>query len=143
MSADNFVGVRPNKDGSYSIFEYGSMSVYGEDCMYLSDETGIIVHPLAGGNDGPVNNRMVALTWAHDIVNRMDICEYGVVEMSPVPDEPCGRCYVCVNCRHIVADDIERCDKCHDPIVEGDWLTTQYDPTEKKVLTVHTRCESR
>jgi hypothetical protein len=40
MSADNFVGVRPNKDGTYSIFEYGNMSIFEEDCMYLAGQLG-------------------------------------------------------------------------------------------------------
>lgn len=124
MSADNFVGVRPNEDGTYSIFEYGCASVDGEDCMYLAGEMGIVVP-----------NRETALVRAHDIVNDMYVCEYGVVEMSRVPDEPCGRCYVCINERHIVHDDVQRCDKCHLPIAQGEWMTLNQEGT------FHSRCE--
>jgi len=73
MSADNFVGIRPNKDGTYSIFEYGCMSILDEDCMYLADKQGIMV-----------NARDSALVRAHDIVTRMDICEYGVVDKAGI-----------------------------------------------------------
>ena len=92
MSADNFVGVRPNKDGTYSVFEYGNMSMYSEDCMYLADQTGEI---------SP--SRETALVKAHDLVKEMYICEYGVVEMSSTRDNPCGRCFVCIHDRGAVS----------------------------------------
>ncbi len=123
MSADNFVGVRPNADGTYSIFEYGNMSVYGEDCMYLSTERG---QTTVG--------REKALVRAHDLVNEMDICEYGVVEMDAVRDKPCGRCYMCVHERRIVAEDLAKCTGCGEPISEGEWQTLTSEGT------YHRRC---
>jgi hypothetical protein len=126
MSADNFVGVRPNADGTYSIFEYGNMSVYGEDCMYLSKEEGTTV-----------DNREQALVKAHDLVNDMYVCEYGVVEMRPIREKPCGRCYVCVHERGIVSDTLTKCSKCGEPISEGEWQTL----TSEGVF--HSRCECR
>lgn len=126
MSADNFVGVRPNKDGTYSVFEYGSMSVYEEDCMYLSDKEGTIKI-----------GREQAILHAHDIVNAMYICEYGVIEMPPVPDSPCRRCFVCIHERKIIAPDITLCTECNDPISDS----------ETRVLTregiFHSRCGRR
>lgn len=110
MSADNFVGVRQNKDGTYSVFKYGCMSVLDEDCMYLASEIGEIVP-----------SREAALVRAHDLVRDMYICEYGVIELDPVPDKPCGRCYVCINDRQVVADDIDKCDGCHEPISSSEW----------------------
>jgi hypothetical protein len=86
MSADNFVGVRPNKDGTYSIFEYGNMSMFEEDCMYLADKTEVVMP-----------DRATALVFAHDLVKGMYVCEYGVIEMKPVPEEPCGQCYICTH----------------------------------------------
>lgn len=86
MSADNFVGVRPNKDEFYSVFEYGNMSMFEEDCMYLAKEIGVVK-----------SNRSEALVFAHDLVKKMDICEYGVVEMNPARKEPCGVCYTCTH----------------------------------------------
>jgi hypothetical protein len=77
MSADNFVGVRPNKDGTYSIFEYGNMSMFEEDCMYLADKT-----------EAVMPDRAAALVFAHDLVKGMYVCEYG---------EPCGQCYICTH----------------------------------------------
>lgn len=137
MSADNFVGVRPQKvdgqlTGKYEIFEYGNMSVFGEDCMYYKDEKPS--HIVATAN---ADTRYMALGKAHDIVNEMDICEYGVVEMPPIPDEPCGRCFVCIHERKIVADDVQRCDKCNEPIAQGDWCVG----TAEGVF--HTHCEPR
>jgi len=126
MSADNFVGVRPNADGTYSIFEYGCMSILGEDCMYLSTERG---QTTVG--------REKALVKAHDLVNEMDICEYGVVEMDAVRTKPCGRCFVCVHERGIVAEDLQKCSVCDKPISEGEWMSITSEGT------YHHRCEPR
>lgn len=127
MSADNFVGVRPNADGTYSIFEYGNMSVYEEDCMYLSESKGNTF----------VESREKALVVAHDLVNEMDICEYGVVEMGRVRDKPCGRCFVCVNKRGIVAAELQRCSKCKEPISDSEWQVLN------STGTYHRGCERR
>ena len=124
MSADNFVGVRPNKDGTYSIFEYGNMSVYGEDCMYLSTEMGIIAP-----------TREHAIMQAHDIVNEMYVCEYGVVEMPPVPDKLCGGCCYCVYERCEPSADLPKCDKCNKVISNTEWQVM----TQGKHY--HNRCE--
>jgi hypothetical protein len=125
VSADNFVGVRPNADGTYSIFEYGNMSVYGEDCMYLSESKG----------DTFVESREKALVVAHDLVNEMDVCEYGVIEMGHVRDKPCGRCFVCVHERNIVSEDLQKCSGCDKPISEGEWQVSN------STGTYHTRCD--
>lgn len=125
MSADNFVGVRPNKNGTWSVFEYGNASVDEEDCMYLSDQLGVVV-----------DSREKALVIAHDLVNEMYVCEYGVVEMSPIPDEPCGRCYICIHDRNIVDPTVERCDGCGEPFhqsqsmtgVSGKWYHNRCEP---------------
>lgn len=127
MSADNFVGVRPRKDGGYDIFEYGCMSVYGEDCMYLKDGNPTLL----------AETRESALVQAHDMVNEMDICEYGVIEMRPVPDVPCGHCWVCINQRGIVAENIERCWKCNEPFSDSDWRVMTSEGT------FHSRCEPK
>lgn len=124
MSADNFVGVRPNKDGTYSIFEYGCMSILDEDCLYLANEDG-----------KRVESREVALSLAHIAVREMSICEYGVIEMSPVPDEPCGRCYMCINQRNVIAGDVARCDGCKLPISTSEWTVMT------SAGTFHTLCE--
>lgn len=92
--------------------------------MYLSDKKGIVV-----------SARDLALVRAHDIVNRMDICEYGVVEMPPIREQVCGHCYMCVNQRNVIAGDIARCDHCGEPIVDGDWITMNAQGT------FHSRCE--
>jgi hypothetical protein len=125
VSADNFVGVRPNGNGTYAIFEYGNMSVYGEDCMYLLEVAPTVQAP----------NRAEALVAAHDMVNAMDICEYGVVEMSAASTDPCGRCYVCIHQRGIVADDTTKCDDCGEAIAYGEWQVG----TQGK--TYHSRCD--
>lgn len=139
MSADNFVGVRPNpNEFTYSIFEYGNMSAYDEDCMYLANQRGEEISEIT-----MATARATALVRAHDIVNEMDICEYGVVEMPPVPNEPCGRCYVCVNNRSIVTSDIQKCDRCNKPISSSDWMTSYYDHVSKKTITIHSSCERR
>lgn len=101
MSADNFVGVRPQKvngelTGKYEIFEYGNMSMLDEDCMYLTNTSPD--HVVSTGNS---DCRAFALVKAHDIVKELVFCEYGVVELDPIPDKPCGRCYVCVHERRI------------------------------------------
>jgi Zn finger protein HypA/HybF involved in hydrogenase expression len=124
MSADNFVGVRPNDDDTYSVFEYGNMSVYGEDCMYLNDQVGEVK-----------SSRQEALMYAHDLVNEMDICEYGVIEMNKKAKEPCGRCWVCVHERHIVATDLPKCDGCGEAISHGEWMVMVHTGT------YHNRCE--
>jgi hypothetical protein len=126
MSADNFVGVRENKNGSYSIFEYGCMSILDEDCQYLKDASSELQE----------NDRATALVTAHDIVNRMDICEYGVVEVTP-KEIPCGHCYVCVHIRGIAADTVVRCTKCREPISTSEWQTH----TNSGIY--HNRCEPR
>lgn len=127
MSADNFVGVRPREDGGYDIFEYGCMSAYEEDCMYLKDANPTVL----------AETREKALVEAHDIVNEMMICEYGVVEMRPVPKDFCGHCYVCINVRGIVAENIERCTACDKPFSNSDWRTITSEGT------FHSRCEPR
>jgi hypothetical protein len=124
MSADNFVGVRPNKDGMYSVFGYGCMSILDEDCLYLSGEQGEVV-----------DARDKALLRAHELVREQYICEYGVVEMSPVPDEPCGRCYMCINQRKVIAGDVARCDGCHHPISTSEWTVMT------SAGTFHSCCE--
>ena len=133
MSADNFVGIRPNEDGTYSIFEYGCMSIYGEDCMYLQNE-----EPTK-----TASTREAALVAAHDLVNEMYICEYGVIEM-PVPrKEPCGRCFVCVHERHVVSNTLEKCSVCKKPIPDGTWTTSKWDNEKQEVVTIHSSCERR
>lgn len=133
MSADNFVGVRPNPDElTYSIFGYGCMSILDEDCMYLATERGEEIAALT-----MAEARATALVKAHDIVKEMDICEYGVVELPPISDEPCGRCYVCVHDRKIVADDVQRCTKCNEPISTSEWMTMTSEGT------FHSSCEPR
>lgn len=124
MSADNFVGVRPNNDGTYDVFEYGCMSILDEDCMYLKDAVG-----------RPFSTREKALVEAHDVVKRMDICEYGVIELEPTPPQPCGRCYVCINERKVVDDNVQRCTACKEPIAAGEWMVM------KDNGTYHNRCE--
>jgi hypothetical protein len=124
MSADNFVGVRPNKDGTYSVFEYGCMSILDEDCMYLSEQDG-----------KRVESREVALSLAHIFADRHFTHRNGVIEMSPIPDAPCGRCYMCVNQRNVIAADIARCDGCHLPISTSDWTVMT------SVGTFHNSCD--
>lgn len=132
MSADNFVGVRHNKDNTYSILEYGCMSILDEDCQYLSEDGDKVQphHPLT------VLSREHALVKAHDIVNKMDICEYGVIEVTPT-EVPCGTCYVCVHVRGIVADTVVKCTECEQPISTSEWQTH----TNGGVF--NTRCEPR
>lgn len=133
MSADNFVGVMPRDDGTYAIYEYGCMSILDEDCMYLKDEQPTIVAP----------DRGAALLQAHDMVNKMYICEYGVIELAPRPHVPCGRCWVCVHQRGIADDSLPTCSVCHKPISEGDWQQTTYDVALQQVITIHASCERR
>lgn len=135
MSADNFVGVRPEKDGTYSIFEYGCMSILDEDCMYLKDAKPTkIILPTAGIGSGAVNARALALVEAHDLANKMMICEYGVIELQPVPKKFCGKCWVCVHERKIVDPSVPKCDSCLEPIA-GEWMVMTNGGT------YHNRCE--
>ena len=111
MSADNYIGVIPTKDGKWGVIPYGCMSLLDEDCMYRGRVEGSYF-----------DTRAEALEAAHDQVKKEAIVEYGVIELDPMPTEPCGRCYVCVHERGIVAEDIQRCDGCGNPISSSEWM---------------------
>ena len=93
MSADNYIGVLP---GTYKVGEmqyerwgvipYGCMSILYEDCQYR------------GQVDFWYDSRADALVAAHSLC-KGEVVEYGVIELDPVPDAPCGTCYVCVHDR--------------------------------------------
>jgi len=104
MSADNYIGVRPSKDGTFTI-EHGFMSPLSEDCQYQ------------GTARATADTREIALVKAHDILKDEYIVEYGVIELDCIPDDPCGRCYVCVSEDRNVAPDLETCDACKEPLV--------------------------
>ena len=123
MSADNYIGVR-EVEGFFYVTE-GSMSILDEDCQYVG-------HTLK-----ELSSREQALVYAHDRMKNEYIVEYGVIELSPIPEKPCGRCYVCINVRNIVAEDIQRCDGCGDPISSNDWMCM----TSEGIF--HHRCEPR
>lgn len=123
MSADNYITVYPNKTTGGFIVAYGCASIEQEDCLYRG--TTLSEH----------QTREEALTAAHDEAKKVPILEYGVTESSAIPGKCCGRCYVCINERHVIADDIARCDECHEPITTSDWRVM----TQGK--TYHHRCE--
>jgi len=100
------------------------MSVFDEDCMYLVEEIGTIAP-----------TREHALILAHDIVNEMYVCEYGVVEMNPAPSAYCGRCYYCVHERGVVSPDLPKCSACGKVISGSEWQVM----TQGKHY--HNRCE--
>jgi hypothetical protein len=66
---------------------------------------------------------------------KMDICEYGVIEMSAAPTDPCGRCFVCIHERNVVSKKATKCDGCGTPIAYGEWQVGIQD----KVY--HSRCD--
>lgn len=109
MSADNFVGVYQTEAGKWIVSE-GCMSIEIEDCQYR------------GGSLSEHDSRENALVAAHDAAKEMTILEYGVVEFGKI-GPPCGHCYVCVHERHIVADDLPRCDApdCGEVITASEW----------------------
>lgn len=125
MSADNYVGVLPLKDGRWGLISDGNMSRYCEDCMYRGEVTKTF------------GSRADALVAAHDEVKECGIVEYGVIELDPVPDTPCGRCIECVHERKVVDADIPRCDACNMPIVNSDWMVMTQSGQ------YHSRCEPR
>jgi hypothetical protein len=81
--------------------------------------------------------REKALIYAHDYLKDQYIVEYGVIELDPMPDKPCGRCYVCVHERKIISDDLPRCDGCGKPISSSEWQVY----TQNKIY--HYSCEPR
>src|SRR6266404_2034004 len=117
MSADNYIGVIATKDGKYGVIPYGNMSMLDEDCQYRGAVQGSYF-----------DDRATALIAAHDALKEEYIVEYGVIELTE-PDVPCGRCYVCINERNIVADDVQRCDACGEPIHSSEWRTTNANGT--------------
>ncbi len=129
MSADNYVGVIPTNDGEpvkWGVIPYGNASMLDEDCMYR------------GAIEGSYfDTRAEALVRAHDLVKEEYVVEYGVIELEPVPAEPCGYCYVCVHERGIVADDLDKCDGCGKVISTGEWRVL----TGGKIY--HNSCEPR
>ena len=123
MSADNYVGVYP-RQGGYGVVN-GCMSILDEDCKYRGSEIRL------------AQTRELALVAAHDYAKNLDILEYGVIELDAIPDEFCGRCFVCINERKIVDPNIERCDECHEPFTNTDWRCSSL------AGTFHHRCEPR
>lgn len=112
MSADNYIGVyqdRARLDATPWIVCHGFASQNDEDCQYR------------GGTYSIHDTRATALVAAHDQAKKETILEYGVIELELLPQEPCGRCYVCVNDRGIVVEDITRCTACNKPFTVGDW----------------------
>lgn len=123
MSADNYVAVLRKADNEYVIVD-GNESANEEDCQYVG-------HVVAVKYTRPD-----ALVAAHDHADKLPILEYGVTEGNyPAIGDFCGRCYTCINDREIVADDVERCTKCNEPIVSGDWRVMK----DKGIF--HRRCE--
>src|ERR1044072_1512341 len=109
MSADNYVRVLRKVEGHTThyynyIVVYGCASIDEEDCQYVGRV--VSVH----------DTREKALAAAHNYADKLPVLEYGVSE-GIYPDEtPCGRCYVCITERGIVAKDIQRCTACGNPI---------------------------
>jgi hypothetical protein len=126
VSADNYIGVIHTKDDEYAIIPYGNMSMLSEDCQYRGAIT---------GNYYTSEERADALLAAHDMLKAAEYpIEYGVIELEE-PDEPCGRCYVCIATRGIVANDVPRCTACEKPITG--WLVMNSEGT------FHRSCEPR
>ena len=98
MSADNFVAVYPENHNW--IITDGSMSIEMEDCQYRGSEV------------GRSNSRELALVEAHNYANTLSVLEYGVIELPAIPEEFCGRCFVCVHERSIIDPTLEHCEKC-------------------------------
>jgi len=109
VSADNFVAVYPAK-GVWVISD-GSMSVLIENCQYR----GYIVERRAARED--------ALVFAHDYANTLPVLEYGVIEEKAIPEEFCGRCFVCVHERKVIDLSLRRCDECGKVISESEGYT--------------------
>lgn len=123
MSADNYIGIIPTKDGRYGVIPYGNMSMLDEDCLYR------------GRVESYYNDRASALVAAHDLNKQSDIVEYGVIELEPITDKLCGTCFVCVHERKVISDDIPRCTACKQPLSDSEWVTQ----TSKGIF--HNRCE--
>lgn len=124
MSADNYIGVLHTKDDKYGLIPYGNMSMLDEDCQYRGQVAGSYF-----------DDRASALVAAHDRLKEEYIVEYGVIELEE-PDTPCGHCFVCINERKIVTDNVTRCTACGDPIHSGEWTTMNHNGT------FHRSCES-
>lgn len=130
MSADNYIAVMQRPTDGKWLVTYGFASPDGEDCQYIGT--------ILSDHD----SRPKALTAAHDRAKLETILEYGVSEQSYPPREPCGRCFVCIHERNIVADDVRRCDRCEKPISYSEWAvstnTGTYHPScepQKRSLT--------
>lgn len=126
MSADNYVGVlRKTLDDGYEYFVVdGNASIDSEDCQYVGNVVGVF------------SSREDALVAAHNYADKLPVLEYGVHESVYPQEPPCGKCYVCINERGIVAEDVQRCDRCHEPISTSEWMTSTYEGT------FHSRCEN-
>ena len=76
------------------------MSSQIEDCQYRGSI--ISAH----------KTREEALVAAHNLAQTCTILEYGVsvIELGQLPQEKCGRCYVCIHDRNIVDNKLDRCD---------------------------------
>lgn len=127
MSADNAYAVFVVGDKWYVSHVF--MSPMEDDCLYLQE--------LAEKDKlSPYESLEKALVAAHEFCKEDTVVEYGVITCEALT-EPCGKCNVCVDERKVIADDIERCDGCKDPITDTDWTVM----TAKG--TFHKRCEPR
>jgi hypothetical protein len=111
LSADNYIGVYLDTDRNLWVMVGGWMSVEMEDCQYR------------GGEISTHEDRAQALIAAHDHAKGMCVLEYGVIELASLPVGNCGHCYVCINERNIIADDVTRCTRCEKPIASGEMMT--------------------
>ena len=123
MSADNFIGVRPIPNTLTYLVVHGFMSPLSEDCQYEGSEL------------ARCQGRELALVKAHDLAKQESVLEYGVIELDPIPLEPCGRCYLCVHERGIIDSSLEKCDGCENVISASETHTY----TQGKVY--HSSCE--
>lgn len=123
MSADNYVAILAKEtDGGYEYYVVdGCASVDSEDCQYIGHV--VSIH----------DNRGEALEAAHDYAATLPVLEYGVSEGTYPSSTPCGHCFVCINERGVVADDVTRCTACGEPIT--DWSITT------SAGTFHRACE--
>ena len=125
MSADNYIGVYPSETplGTSWLVVDGCASIEAEDCMYR------------GSVVASYQTREEALVAAHDHMKDQYIVEYGVIELSAIPTEPSGRCFVCVKERNIISPELQKCDGCGEVISDSEWTVTSSKGH------FHNRCE--
>jgi hypothetical protein len=130
ISADNAYAIY-EQDGVWCV-SHVFMSPFDDDCQYLKN-----TEP-----DSRHSSEEDAVLWAYnrekeEIYDSGFSTEYGIFH-AKIPSEPCGRCWVCINERKIIDDELDRCDECGEPLLGWQVWTAAgkfhraCEPSEKK-----------